>query len=250
MSHQNKTYLVTGGTTGIGAATVAYLAEQGAKVIATGRNPETLEAAKKAAPVGVDVVASDAKKLDDIRALAKHVEKEYGRLDGVFLNAGVAPLAPLETWKEDTFDHLFAVNVKGPYFLVQALAPLLNKGSSVVFNTSVVRDVGIAGSAAYAATKGALRSLVRALSVELAGAGLRVNAVAPGPIETPIYGKMGMAKADLDGFASHMATRVPLGRFGAAADVAKAAAFLLSENASFISGEELVVDGGLRNNVT
>lgn len=245
----NKTYLVTGGTTGIGAATVALLSERGARVIATGRNPDTLAKAKASAPANTEVVASDASKLDDIRALAEHIKANYGSLDGVVLNAGVAPFMPLEAWTEETFDHLFAVNVKGPFFQLQQLQPLLNKGASVVFNTSVVNNVGMGGAAAYGATKGALRSMVRSLSVELAQAGVRVNAVAPGPIETPIYGKLGMPEEQQKGFQDHMASRVPLARFGGAADVANAFAFLLSDQSSFITGEEISVDGGLRNNV-
>lgn len=247
--HQNKTYLVTGGTTGIGAATVATLAEQGARVIATGRNPETLERARQSLPQNVELVASDAGNVDDIKKLASHVRDQYGSLDGVVLNAGVAPFMPLEAWDEASFDNLFAINVKGPFFLLQQVAPLLKEGGSVVFNTSVVRDFGLATAAPYGATKGALRSLIRSLSVELAPRGIRVNAVAPGPIETPIYGKVGMPKAELDGFQSHMASRIPLGRFGSSGEVAAAFAFLLSSSAGFITGEELSVDGGIRNNV-
>lgn len=249
MTHSNKTYLVTGGTSGIGAATVALLAEKGARVIATGRNPKTLEKAKASAPANTEVVASDAGKLADIRALAEHIKANYGTLDGVVLNAGIADFKPLEAWDEESFDQLFTVNVKGPFFLLQHLRPLLNKDASIVFNTSIVHEVGMAGAAPYGATKGALRSLVRSLSVELAGAGIRVNSVAPGPIETPIYEKLGMPAAEQEGFAAHMASRVPLGRFGAGADIAAAFAFFLSSESRFITGEELSIDGGLRNNV-
>jgi NAD(P)-dependent dehydrogenase (short-subunit alcohol dehydrogenase family) len=247
--HQNKTYLVTGGTTGIGAATVAALSERGAKVIATGRNPETLERARASAPRNTEVIASDASSLDEIKKLAQHVRTHYAKLDGVVLNAGIAPFMPLEAWDESSFDTLFAINVKGPFFLLQQLEPLLTAGASIVFNTSVVRDVGMPGAAPYGATKGAIRSLVRSLSVELAPKRIRVNAVAPGPIETPIYGKLGMPQEQLDGFSAHLSSRVPLGRFGAASDVAAAFVFLLSPEARFITGEELNVDGGLRNNV-
>lgn len=248
-THQNKTYLVTGGTTGIGAATVAALAEAGATVIATGRNPETLERARQSLPRNTELIASDAGSVDDIKKLAAHIEQKYGQLDGVILNAGVAPFMPLEAWDESSFDSLFAINVKGPFFLLQQLSPLLSEGASVIFNTSVVRDVGMAGAAPYGASKGALRSLIRSLSVELAARNIRVNAVAPGPIATPIYDKLGLQKEEADGFQAHMASRVPLGRFGSAGDIASAFSFLLSPNAAFITGEELYVDGGLRNNV-
>ncbi len=247
--HENKTYLVTGGTTGIGAATVAHLAEAGATIIATGRSPETLEAAKQVAPPNVEFIASDAGDLEAITALANHIQVAYGKIDGAFINAGIAPFAPLETWTETQFDNLFNINVKGPYFLAQKLVPLLNEGGALVFNTSVVHEVGMGNAAAYGGSKGALRSIVRSLSVELAELGIRVNAVAPGPISTPIYGKLGMDEAQLDGFASHMMSRVPLKRFGAGEDIARATAFLLSSDAAFINGEELAIDGGLINNV-
>lgn len=249
MTHSNKTYLITGGTSGIGAATVALLAEKGAHIIATGRNPKTLEKAQASAPVNTEIIASDAGKLEDIRSLAAHIKTKYGTLDGVVLNAGIASFKPLDAWDEESFDQLFAVNVKGPFFLLQQLKPLLNKGASVVFNTSIVHEVGMGGAAPYGATKGALRSMVRSLSVELASDGIRVNSVAPGPIETPIYDKLGMPAAEQEGFAAHMASRIPLGRFGAAADIAHAFSFLLSSESGFITGEELSVDGGIRNNV-
>lgn len=245
--HANKTYLVTGGTTGIGAATVAFLANAGARVIATGRSPKTLEAARQSAPSNVEIVASDAGDLKAIEALANHIETNYGKIDGAFINAGVAPFAPLDTWTETQFDTLFAINVKGPYFLAQKLVPLLNEGGSLVFNTSMVHEMGMGNAAAYGGSKGAIRSIVRSLSVELAEKGIRVNAVAPGPIETPLYGKLGMDDAQLEGFATHVVSRVPLKRFGTGEDIAQATGFLLS--AGFITGEELIVDGGWLNNV-
>ncbi|MEM9529429.1 MAG: SDR family oxidoreductase [Pseudomonadota bacterium] len=249
-THTNKIYLVTGGTTGIGAATVAHLAEAGARVIATGQSQKTLDAARDAAPPNVEYRASDASDVKAIDALAAYIETTYGKIDGVFINAGVAPFAPLEAWTEDQFDRLFDTNVKGPFFLAQKLAPLLNVGGSLVFNTSMVHEMGMGNAAAYGGTKGALRSIVRSLSVELAERGIRVNAVAPGPIETPLYGKLGMDQAELDGFAENVASRVPLKRFGSGDDIAEATGFLLSGRAGFINGEELVVDGGWLNNVS
>ncbi|MEM8862479.1 MAG: SDR family oxidoreductase, partial [Chloroflexota bacterium] len=139
---------------------------------------------------------------------------------------------------------------KGPYFLAQKLLPLLNEGGSLIFNTSMVHDIGMGTAAAYGGSKGALRSIVRSLSVELAQQGIRVNAIAPGPISTPIYGKLGMDEAQLEGFAAGVMSRVPLNRFGSGDDIAHAAAFLLSSDAGFITGEELVVDGGWVNNVS
>ncbi len=248
-NHEDKIYLVTGGTTGIGAATVAYLAAAGARVIATGRSPKTLEAAKNVAPSNVEVLASDAGDLKAVNALSEHLRTTYGKIDGAFINAGVAPFAPLETWTESQFDKLFDINVKGPYFLAQKLVPLLKEGGSLVFNTSMVHEMGMSTAAAYGGSKGALRSIVRSLSVELAEKGIRVNAVAPGPIQTPLYGKLGMDEVQLEGFAAHVANRVPLKRFGTGDDIARATAFLLSDGASFITGEELVVDGGWLNNV-
>ena len=247
--HENKTYLVTGGTTGIGAATVRHLAQAGAKVIATGRSPKTLEAARAEAPSNVEIIASDAGNLEAIRSLAEHLGKNYGTIDGAFINAGIAPFAPLEAWTPELFDSLFDVNVKGPFFLTQSLVPLMPKGGSIVFNTSMVHAIGMGTAAAYGGSKGALRSIVRSLSVELADKGIRVTSIAPGPIETPIYGKLGMDKEQLDGFTAQVASRVPLKRFGSADDIAEAAGFLLSDRARFITGTELTVDGGWINNV-
>ncbi|MEM1249886.1 MAG: SDR family oxidoreductase [Acidobacteriota bacterium] len=249
-THTNKIYLVTGGTTGIGAATARHLAEAGARVIATGRSQETLDAAKSTGPASIEYVASDAGDLAAIGRLVHHLKNRYGKLDGAFINAGVAPFAPLETWTEAQFNALFDINVKGPFFLAQQLVPILNPGSALVFNTSMVHAMGMGTAAAYGGTKGALRSIVRSLSIELAEKDIRVTAVAPGPIETPLYGKLGMDQEQLDAFAGQVVSRVPLKRFGSPDDIAEATSFLLGSGARFITGEELVVDGGWVNNVS
>ncbi|MEM7336248.1 MAG: SDR family oxidoreductase [Chloroflexota bacterium] len=197
-----------------------------------------------------EIVASDAGDITAVTALADHIKATFGKIDGAFINAGIAPFMPLEAWTEEQFNNLYNINVKGPYFLAQKLVPLLNEGGSLLFNTSIVHDIGMATAAAYGGSKGALRSIVRSLSVELSQKGIRVNAVAPGPISTPIYGKLGMDEAQLEGFAAGVMSRVPLNRFGSGDDIAKAAAFLLSSDAGYITGEELAVDGGWLNNVS
>lgn len=242
--YENKIALVTGGTTGIGLATAERLADEGATVIVTGRNPDTLQQAKDRLKGRAEVVASDASDPAAIEALVAKIEEDHGRIDLLFLNAGIAKFAPLTDAPLEDFDRMFAVNVRGPWLTLKVAARILANGASVVFNTSVVNVKGLAGATAYGATKAALRSIVRAAAVELAPRGIRVNAVSPGPIETPIYGKMGMPQAAIDDFAKSIASQVPLQRFGQADDIAAAVAFLGSAEAAYINAAELPVDGG------
>ncbi len=243
-------YLITGATSGIGAATAEYLADAGHHVLATGRNPETLEAAKtRFAGKNIEVIQSDAADLDSISELLRYISEQGYPLDGAFLNAGIAPFAPIEHTDEASFDRLFDVNVKGPFFLVQKLIPLLKNPSSLLFNTSVAANIGIPNSSAYAGSKGALQSMMRVFAVELASRGIRSNAIAPGPIETPIYGKLGLPEEEVQAMGAHMGSRVPLQRFGSAEETAKVAAFLLSPDAAYVNGSEYAVDGGMQLNV-
>ncbi len=242
--YEDKIALVTGGTTGIGLATAQRLAEEGATVVVTGRNPDTLQKAKETLGDRVEVVASDASDPAAIEALVAKVEKDHGRIDLLFLNAGIAKFAPLEVAPIEDFDQMWSVNVRGPWLALKAASRILASGASVVVNTSVVNVKGLAGATAYGATKAALRSIVRAAAVELADRNIRVNAVSPGPIETPIYGKMGMPAEQLDAFAKGIVEQVPLSRFGAATDIAAAVAFLGSADAAYINAAELPVDGG------
>jgi len=241
---QDRVAVITGASTGIGFATAQRFVAEGAKVVITGRNAERLEAARQKLGEQVLAVQGDASDLADVDRLIATVGAKFGRIDVLYLNAGIATFAPVDAQSVDAYRQLFDVNVFGPYFTVQKALPLLNEGASVLFTTSVVNEKGMLGASAYAATKAALRSIVRVLANELAGRGIRVNAVSPGPIETPIFSKTGMTEAELDGFAQQIVAGVPLGRFGQASEVANAALFLASTESAFVTGTELSVDGG------
>lgn len=236
--------LVTGGTTGIGLATAQVLHKRGYAVMVTGRNADTLAAAQRVLPDDVVVFRADARSVADADAVAAELSRRFGKLDLAFLNAGVTSLVPLEALDEETYDWHFDTNLKGQVFLLQKVLPLLGRGSSVVLTSSTGSDRGNPGMAVYAATKGAQLSLMRTLAVELAPRGIRVNAVSPGPIETPMMTKLGMPADKLDDFKVSFAARIPTGRFGTPEEIGNAVAFLGSAEASYITGANLVVDGG------
>ena len=236
--------LVTGGTTGIGLATAQVLHKRGYAVMVTGRNPDSLAAAQRVLPDDVVVFRADARSVADADAVAAELSRRFGKLDLAFLNAGVTRLVPLEALDEETYDWHFDTNLKGQVFLLQKVLPLLGRGSSVVLTSSTGSDRGNPGMAVYAATKGAQLSLMRTLAVELAPRGIRVNAVSPGPIETPMMTKLGMPADKLDDFKVSFAARIPTGRFGTPEEIGNAVAFLGSAEASFITGANLVADGG------
>jgi NAD(P)-dependent dehydrogenase (short-subunit alcohol dehydrogenase family) len=240
-----KYALVTGGTTGIGRATAELLHAGGARVAVTGQNADTLAAAARELPSDVLVLRSDARSLADATQLAADVQERFGKLDVLFLNAGIAQLAPFEAVDEAFYQEHMDVNVKGVVFTLQKLLPLLAPGASVVVNTSVADQRGTPGLSIYSASKGAVAALVRALAVELAPRGVRVNSVCPATILTPIQQKFGLPPDVAQATAQKYTERIPLGRFGAADEVARAVLFLASPSASYITGTELVVDGGL-----
>lgn len=242
---EGKVAVVTGGNSGIGLATAKRLQEEGAKVAIAGRSKQTLDEAVKTIGNGVLAVQADVAQLADIDNLFTQVSGKLGKIDVLFVNAGVAKFAPLADTSEGVFDEMFDINIKGAYFTIQKAIPYLNDGASVILNTSVVDSKGTAGASAYAATKAALRSLARTAAAELVGRGIRVNTVAPGPIETPIFGKTGLPKEALDEFAKDIISRVPMKRFGNPEEVAGAVAFLASQDASYITGVEINVDGGI-----
>jgi NAD(P)-dependent dehydrogenase (short-subunit alcohol dehydrogenase family) len=241
---EGKVAVVTGGNSGIGLATAREFAREGARVVITGREARTLEEAAR--EIGGEVLAlrSDAARLADIDELFAAVKERFGRVDVLFVNAGVAEFTPLEGVTEERFDHILGVNFKGAFFTIQKALPLLSEGASVVLNTSVVAHVGLPNSSVYSASKGALVTLARTLSAELVGRGIRVNAVSPGPVETPIFGRMGLPPEGREEALKGFSEQVPLKRFGRPEEIAKAVLFLASPDSSFLVGTEIVADGG------
>jgi NAD(P)-dependent dehydrogenase (short-subunit alcohol dehydrogenase family) len=241
---EGKVAVVTGGNSGIGLATAKRFQEEGARVAISGRSKQTLDEAVKALGNSLVAVQADVSKLTEIDKFYSEVSQMLGKIDVLFVNAGVAKFAPLADTSEGVYDEQFDINVKGAYFTIQKALPLLNDGASIILNTSVAGAKGTVGASAYSATKAALRSFARTASAELLGRGIRVNCVAPGPILTPIFGRTGLSQEGIDQFAKDVKGRVPMGRFGTAEEVAAAVAFLASSDASYITGVELNVDGG------
>jgi NAD(P)-dependent dehydrogenase (short-subunit alcohol dehydrogenase family) len=244
---EGKVAVVTGGNSGIGLASAKRLHEEGARVLITGRNTKTLDAAVSAIGTGTLAIQSDVSKVQDIDRLFSVIASKLGKIDVLFANAGIAKFAPYTASPETLFDELFATNVKGVYFTLQKAIPLLNDGASVIFNTSVVASKGTENMSIYAATKAAVRSFARTAATELQSRRIRVNAVAPGPIATPIFGRTGLTEEQIEGFKAGISTLVPMRRIGSPEEVASAVAFLASDDASYITGIELNVDGGMAN---
>ncbi|MEO8658222.1 MAG: SDR family oxidoreductase [Bryobacteraceae bacterium] len=244
---KGKRALITGGTTGIGLETARQFISEGARVAITGKNPVTLEAARKELGDGALVLSSDASDVAAQKELAAVIKTEMGALDVLFLNAGYAELKPLEQWDEASYDRAFAANLKGPFFLVQALLPVFANPASIILTTSVNAHIGMPNSSVYGATKAGLLSLARTFSGELISRGIRVNAVSPGPISTPLYGKLGFTEADLSAVAKSILAQVPAGRFGEPSEVAQAVVFFASDESKYTVGSELIIDGGMIN---
>jgi NAD(P)-dependent dehydrogenase (short-subunit alcohol dehydrogenase family) len=248
MKLQNKIAVITGGNSGIGLATAQEFKAQGARVIIIGRNAEAI--AKTAKEIGGDTlgVTADVSRVADLDRAFQTIREKAGRVDVLFVNAGIAKFAPLADSSEALFDEITGANFKGAYFTVQRALPLLSEGASVVFTSTAAVHFGMPGASVYAAGKAALNSLAKTLAVELAAKKIRVNVVSPGPIVTPIFGKMGMAKEAMDQVAAGILAQVPLARFGESAEIAKAVTYLASADSAYVSGTELLVDGGMAQN--
>lgn len=244
---KGKVAVVTGGNSGIGLATAQRLHQEGARVVISGRDARTLDAAAATIGAGTLAVQADVSKPEDIERLYSVVASKLGKIDVLFANAGIARFAPYSESDEGLFDEQFAINVKGVYLTLQKAIPHLNDGASVILNTSVVASKGPENMGIYAATKAAVRSFARTAATELLGRSIRVNAVAPGPIATPIFGRSGLTAEQIEGFKAGISERVPMRRIGRPEEIANAVAFLASDDASYITGVELNVDGGMAN---
>ena len=243
----NKTALITGGTSGIGIETARQFIAEGARVVVTGSSAASVEAARAEFGDKAIVIQADAGNAAGQKAVADAVRDAFGALDILFVNAGVAEFGPLEQWSEAAFDKSVAINVKGPFFLIQSLLPIFSKQASIVLNTSINAHIGMPNSSVYSLTQGALLTLAKTLSGELIGRGIRVNAVSPGPIATPLYSKLGASEADSKAMTAQIQAQIPVGRFGEPSEVAKTIVFLASDEAAYIVGSELIIDGGMSN---
>ncbi len=244
-----KTAIITGGNSGIGFATAKDFLAQGAKVIITGRNEQSVNTAVAELGENAFGIISDSGQMEQVSKLAKQVKAISPTIDIVVINAGVGKFDALASMIEDTFDEIMNINFKGAYFSLQQLLPLINDGGSIVLNTSINAHIGMAGATVYAASKAALLTLAKNLSAELNHRRIRVNAVSPGPVVTPLHSsdKLGLSAEDLKNMGDSLTQKIPVGRFGEADEIAKTITFLASDDSTFILGAELIADGGMYN---
>jgi NAD(P)-dependent dehydrogenase (short-subunit alcohol dehydrogenase family) len=241
---QGKVAVITGGSTGIGLAAAKLFVKEGAYVFITGRRQKELDEAVKAIGRNVTGVQGDVSKLTDLDRVYETVKAKGRKIDIVFANAGVGEFAPLGSVTEEHFDKLFSINVKGLLFTVQKALPLMADGGSIVLNASIASVKGTPAFGVYSATKAAVRSFARSWTNDLKERKIRVNALSPGPIDTPIFDSLAPTKEGVDKIKDGFISTIPLGRMGEADEIAKAALFLASDDSSFVTGIELFVDGG------
>ncbi len=237
--------VITGGNSGIGQATAQAFHTAGAQVVIFGRNRASLDATATQLGHNTLAIQGDVLRMADLDALYAATRERFGRIDVLFVNAGIARMGPIDAVSETDFDQVMNVNFKGAYFTIQKALPLFNRGGTIILNTSINARIGMPTTSVYAASKAALGSLVRTLSADLLERGIRVNAVSPGPVATPIYTRLGLTEAELQGFAQNVQQQVPLKRFGSPEEIAQVVLMLASSDASYILGTEIVVDGGM-----
>lgn len=245
MKLKNKVAFITGGTSGIGLETAKLFRAEGAQLVIVGSHAGRLEAAGKELGGEALLVTADLRQPAEIERAVEQARAAFGRIDIVFANAGASTVAPLEAVTPAYIEENLALNFTAVFFTIQKTAPLMSRGGSMIVTTSFLNAIGKPGLSILAATKAATRSLVRTLGAELAPRGIRVNAISPGAIATPFYGKMGLTEEQLAGVAAGLQEQIGLKRFGEAAELAKTALFLASDDASYTTGTEMVVDGGL-----
>lgn len=241
----NKTALITGGTNGMGLATAQKWVEEGGKVIITGRSEETVKNALEKLGEKASGIVSDAGNREDLMKLQQEVKKISGQIDLVFANAGYGRFAPIESVDGNHFDELFNMLVKGPFFTVQQILPLMKSGSSVIFNTSVATDIAMYNFSIYSAAKSAVQSFIKTFAVELTERGIRVNGVSPGHIKTNIFNNTGLSSEQIESAIDDIIPTIPFKRQGEPSEIANVVLFLASEEASYIHGAEVKVDAGI-----
>lgn len=241
----NKVAVVTGGSSGIGLAAAKELLAEGAKVVITGRNQAALDAAvRELNSPNVFAVQSDTSSLKDLEKLYQTVSHQFGKIDVLFVNAGIAKLAPIEYIDETTFDEVMDINFKGAFFALQKALPHFNTTASVVLLSSVNASAAMPNTSVYGASKAAMNSMGRIAAYELAPRGIRVNMVSPGPVSTPLFGKVGLSETQIQGFATAMGDYLPVKRFGQPEEIGKLVTYLASDDSAYVTGADFVIDGG------
>lgn len=244
---KNKVAVITGGSAGIGLATAKLFVSEGAKVVITGRNLETLNNAATEIGNGTIAIQADSSNLDDLDHLYKTVNEKLGKIDVLVANAAVYVLAPLASFTEEMFDKQSNINFKGTFFTVQKALETLNDGASIILLSSIANAKGIPNHASYSATKAAIRSLARSFSAELISRNIRVNALTPGPIDTDVFDQVTSSKEEAEIVKGNMAEFTPIKRLGKPEEIAAGALFLASQDSTFMIGSELLIDGGVKS---